>query len=57
MPPPAEPKYTIPYVDRRLPSETTLSKILTGRYNVLYVFRGAGVRPPKYLNVLTYKRL
>jgi hypothetical protein len=57
MQPLAEPRYTVPYVGRRLPLETTLPKVFISRYSALYVFRGAGVYPPKYPNVLTYRRL
>jgi hypothetical protein len=57
MQPLAEPKYTVLYVDRRLPLETTLPKVFISRYNVLYAFRETGVYPPKYPDVLTYKRL
>jgi hypothetical protein len=45
------------YVSRRLLSGIMLSKVLTDRDSVLYASRVVGVHPPKYLNVLTYRRL
>jgi hypothetical protein len=47
----------VPYVNRRLLSEITLFKVLTSRDSALYVSRVVGVYPPKYPNVLTYRRL